>query len=118
VTQEGPEPVTGRTVNNFAEAFPGPETGPSDAATCIGDATARFMGRARGDFTARLSARGFPQPPSSPSPNPLAEAVVGALDTLKKDGSTTAADQYGVLKIDESDLLDQGSWARHSLLSS
>jgi polar amino acid transport system substrate-binding protein len=88
------------TFNNFAEAFQALKAGQSDAATCI-DATAMFM-QQRGDFTRAISGV-FPQTACFAFANkPLAEAVVGALDTLKKDGFyDKLLDQYGVLKIEE-----------------
>jgi polar amino acid transport system substrate-binding protein len=56
----------------------------------------------RGDFTRAISGV-FPQTACFAFANkPLAEAVVGALDALKKDGFyDKLLDQYGVLKIDE-----------------
>jgi polar amino acid transport system substrate-binding protein len=100
VTKKGLKPVTVMTFNNFAEAFQALKAGQSDAATCI-DATAMFM-QQRGDFTRAVSGV-FPQTACFAFANkPLAEAVVGALDALKKDGSyDKLLDQYGVLKIDE-----------------
>jgi polar amino acid transport system substrate-binding protein len=100
VTKKGLKPVTVMTFNNFAEAFQALKAGQSDAATCI-DATAMFM-QQRGDFTRAISGV-FPQTACFAFANkPLAEAVVGALDALKKDGFyDKLLDQYGVLKIDE-----------------
>jgi polar amino acid transport system substrate-binding protein len=88
------------TFNNFAEAFQALKAGQSDAATSI-DATAMFM-QQRGDFTRAISGV-FPQTACFAFANkPLAEAVVGALDDLKKDGFYgKLLDQYGVLQIDE-----------------
>ena len=100
VTKKGLKPVTVMTFNNFAEAFQALKAGQSDAATSI-DATAMFM-QNRGDFTRAISGV-FPQTACFAFANkPLAEAVVGALDTLKKDGFyDKLLDQYGVLKIEE-----------------
>jgi polar amino acid transport system substrate-binding protein len=100
VTKKGLKPVTVMTFNNFAEAFQALKAGQSDAATCI-DATAMFM-QQRGDFTRAISGV-FPQTACFAFANrPLAEAVVGALDALKKDGFyDKLLDQYGVLKIEE-----------------
>jgi polar amino acid transport system substrate-binding protein len=98
--KKGLKPVTVMTFNNFAEAFQALKAGQSDAATSI-DATAMFM-QQRGDFTRAVSGV-FPQTACFAFANkPLAEAVVGALDDLKKDGYYgKLLDQYGVLKIDE-----------------
>jgi polar amino acid transport system substrate-binding protein len=100
VTKKGLKPVTVMTFNNFAEAFQALKAGQSDAATCI-DATAMFM-QQRGDFTRAISGV-FPQTACFAfADKPLAEAVVGALDALRKDGFyDKLLDQYGVLKIDE-----------------
>jgi polar amino acid transport system substrate-binding protein len=100
VTKKGLKPVAVMTFNNFAEAFQALKAGQSDAATCI-DATAMFM-QQRGDFTRAISGV-FPQTACFAFANkPLAEAVVGALDALRKDGFyDKLLDQYGVLKIDE-----------------
>ena len=100
VTKKGLKPVNVLTFNNFAEAFQALKAGQSDAATSI-DATAMFM-QHRGDFTRAISGV-FPQTACFAFANkPLAEAVVGALNELKKDGFyDKLLDQYGVLKIDE-----------------
>jgi polar amino acid transport system substrate-binding protein len=100
VTKKGLKPVTVMTFNNFAEAFQALKAGQSDVATCI-DATAMFM-QQRGDFTRAISGV-FPQTACFAFANkPLADAVVGALDALRKDGFyDKLLDQYGVLKIDE-----------------
>ena len=100
VTKKGLKPLTIMTFNNFAEAFQALRAGQSDAATCI-DATAMFM-QQRGDFTRAISGV-FPQTACFAVANkPLADAVVGALNELRKDGYyDTLLDQYGVLKIDE-----------------
>ena len=100
VVKKGLKPVSVLTFNNFAEAFQALKAGQSDAATSI-DATAMFM-QTRGDFTRAISGV-FPQIACFAFANkPLAEAVVGALNELKKDGSyDKLLDQYGVLKIEE-----------------
>ena len=100
VAKKGLKPVTVMTFNNFAEAFQALKAGQSDAATSI-DATAMFM-QQRGDFTRAISGV-FPQTACFAFANKtLAEAVVGALNDLKKDGTyDKLLDQYGVLKIDE-----------------
>jgi polar amino acid transport system substrate-binding protein len=100
VTKKGLKPLTIMTFNNFAEAFQALKAGQSDAATCI-DATAMFM-QQRGDFTRAISGV-FPQTACFAMANkPLADAIVGALNELKKDGYyDKLLDQYGVLKIDE-----------------
>jgi polar amino acid transport system substrate-binding protein len=101
VAKKGLKPLTVLTFNNFAEAFQALRAGQSDAATSI-DATAMFM-QNRGDFTRAISGV-FPQTACFAFANkPLAEAIVGALNDLKKDGTyDKLLDQYGVLKIDES----------------
>src|SRR5215831_2777103 len=100
VTKKGLKPLTIMTFNNFAEAFQALRAGQSDAATCI-DATAMFM-QQRGDFTRAISGV-FPQTACFAVANkPLADAVAGALNEVKKDGTyDKLLDQYGVLKIDE-----------------
>jgi polar amino acid transport system substrate-binding protein len=99
VAKKGLKPVTVMTFNNFAEAFQALKAGQSDAATSI-DATAMFM-QQRGDFTRAISGV-FPQTACFAFANkPLADAVVGALNDLKKDGYyDKLLDQYGVLKTD------------------
>jgi len=88
-----------RTFNNFAESFQALRAGQVQAATSI-DATAMFW-QGRGDFT-RAIAGLFPQTATFAFANKqLAEAVVGALTDLKKDGTYDKLfDQYGVLKIE------------------
>ena len=83
------------------EAFQALKAGQSDAATSI-DATAMFM-QQRGDFTRAISGV-FPQTACFAFANKtLADAVVGALNELKKDGFyDKLLDQYGVLKMDGS----------------
>ena len=100
VTKKGLKSLTVMTFNNFTEAFQALRAGQSDAATCI-DATAMFM-QQRGDFTRAISGV-FPQTACFALANKaLADAVVGALNELKKDGTyAKLLDQYGVLKIDE-----------------
>ena len=99
VQDKGLKPVTVMTFNNFAEAFQALKAGQSDAATSI-DATAMFM-QQRGDFTRAISGV-FPQTACFAFANKaLADAVVGALNDLKKDGTyDKLLDQYGVLKTD------------------
>src|SRR5437660_2125902 len=100
VAKKGLKPINVLTFNNFAEAFQALRAGQSDAATSI-DATAMFM-QTRGDFTRAISGV-FPQTACFAFANrPLADAVVGALNALKKDGYyDKLLDQYGVLKMDE-----------------
>jgi polar amino acid transport system substrate-binding protein len=99
IQDKGLKPVTVMTFNNFAEAFQALKAGQSDAATSI-DATAMFM-QQRGDFTRAISGV-FPQTACFAFANKtLAEAVVGALNDLRKDGFyDKLLDQYGVLKTD------------------
>jgi polar amino acid transport system substrate-binding protein len=100
VTKKGLKPVTVMTFNNFAEAFQALKAGQSDAATCI-DATAKFQ-ESRGDFTRAISGV-FPQTACFALANKVAaDAIVGALNELKKNGTyDKLLDQYGVLKIEE-----------------
>jgi len=99
-TDKGLKPINVMTFNNFAEAFQALRAGQADAATSI-DATAMFM-QNRGDFTRAISGV-FPQIACFALANKTAaDAVVGALNDLKKDGTyDKLLDQYGVLKIDE-----------------
>lgn len=96
-----------RTFNNFAESFQALRAGQVQAATAI-DATAMFM-QTRGDFT-RAVAGLFPQVATFAFANKaLAEAVVGALNDLKKSGYyDTLFDKYGVLKIEGSTFKIEG----------
>ena len=100
VQKKGLKPVTVLTFNNFAEAFQALRAGQSDAATSI-DATAMFM-QNRGDFTRAISGV-FPQTACFAVGNkPLADAIVGALNELMKNGFyAKLLDTYGVLKIEE-----------------
>ena len=100
VQKKGLKPINVMTFNNFAEAFQALRAGQADAATSI-DATAMFM-QNRGDFTRAISGV-FPQTACFALANKTAaDAVVGALNDLKKDGYYgKLLDQYGVLKIDE-----------------
>ncbi|MCA0301451.1 MAG: ABC transporter substrate-binding protein [Proteobacteria bacterium] len=100
VQKKGLKPVTVLTFNNFAEAFQALRAGQADAATSI-DATAMFM-QNRGDFTRAISGV-FPQTACFAVGNkPLADAIVGALNELMKNGFyAKLLDTYGVLKIDE-----------------
>lgn len=96
-----------RTFNNFAEAFQALRAGQVDAATSI-DATAMYW-QGRGDFTRAISGL-FPQTASLAFANKtLAEAVVAALNELRKEGYYDALfDRYGVLKIEESTFAIRG----------
>ncbi|MDI1284540.1 MAG: ABC transporter substrate-binding protein [Reyranella sp.] len=107
VAKKGLKPITVMTFNNFAEAFQALKAGQSDAATSI-DATAMFM-QQRGDFTRAVSGV-FPQTACFAfASKPLADAVVGALNELMKDGTYgKLLDQYGVLKIDEAQFAIKG----------
>lgn len=107
VAKKGLKPVTVMTFNNFGEAFQALRAGQSDAATCI-DATAMYMQK-RGDFTRAISGV-FPQTACFAFANKtLAEAVVGALNELKKDGYyDKLLDEYGVLKVDAPAFAIQG----------
>ncbi len=98
--KDGMKPLEIRTFNNFAEAFQAVRAGQADAATSI-DATAMYW-QQKGDFT-RAIAGLFPQTVCLAFANKtLANAVVGALNDMKKDGAYDKLfDQYGVLKHDE-----------------
>lgn len=100
LVREGLKPLQILTFNNFAESFQALRAGQADAATSI-DATAMFM-QQRGDFTRAISGV-FPQTACFAFANKaLAEAVVGALNSTRKDGFYNQLfDQFGVLKIDE-----------------
>ena len=97
--QKGLAGIDIRTFNNFAESFQALRAGQVQAATSI-DATAMFW-QGRGDFT-RAIAGLFPQTATFAFANKaLAEAVVGALNDLKKSGwYDQLFDKYGVLKIE------------------
>lgn len=99
--------LTIRTFNNFAESFQALRAGQVQAATSI-DATAMFW-QGRGDFT-RAVAGLFPQTATFAFANKtLAEAVVGALNDLKKSGYYDQLfDKYGVLKIEEANFKIDG----------
>ena len=107
VQKKGLKPISVLTFNNFAEAFQALRAGQADAATSI-DATAMFM-QNRGDFTRAISGV-FPQTACFAVANKaLADAIVGALNELKKDGFyDKLLDQYGVLKIDEASFAIKG----------
>jgi polar amino acid transport system substrate-binding protein len=100
VVKKGLKPINVLTFNNFAEAFQALRAGQADAATSI-DATAMFM-QNRGDFTRAISGV-FPQTACFAFANKLlAEAIVSALNEVKKDGYyDKLLDQYGVLKMEE-----------------
>ena len=100
VVKKGLKPIAVLTFNNFGEAFQALRAGQSDAATAI-DATAMFM-QNRGDFTRAISGV-FPQTACFAVANKtLADAIVGALNDLKKDGTyARLLDQYGVQQIAE-----------------
>lgn len=89
-----------RTFNNFSEAFQALRAKQVDAATSI-DATAMYW-QTRGDFTRAVSGL-FPQIASFAFANKaLADAVVVALNELRKEGYyDKLLDQYGVLKVEE-----------------
>lgn len=107
VVREGLRPLTVLTFNNFAEAFQALRAGQAEAATSI-DATAMFM-QQRGDFTRAISGV-FPQIATFAFANrTLAEAVVAALNELRREGYYDALfDRYGVLKIEEQEFSIRG----------
>jgi polar amino acid transport system substrate-binding protein len=92
-------PLDIRTFNNFAEAFQALRAGQVDASVTL-DATAQALQEA-GDFTRGIAGL-FPQIVCIAFANkPLADAVVGTLNDLKKSGYYDALfDRYGVLKHD------------------
>jgi len=96
-----------RTFNNFSEAFQALRAKQVDAATSI-DATAMYW-QTRGDFTRAVSGL-FPQIASFAFANKtLADAVVAALNDLRKEGYyDKLLDTYGVLKIEESNFSIKG----------
>jgi polar amino acid transport system substrate-binding protein len=99
VEQKGLKAPTVMTFNNFAQAFQALRAGQSEAATCI-DSTAMYM-QSQGDFTRAVSGV-FPQTACFAFANKtLAEAVIGALTDLRKDGYyDKLLEKYGVLKTD------------------
>ena len=99
--KEGKKGLDIRTFNNFSEAFQALRARQVDAATSI-DATAMYW-QTRGDFTRAVSGL-FPQIATFAFANKsLADAVVGALNDLRKEGIYDKLfDSYGVLKIEES----------------
>lgn len=107
LVKAGLKPLEVRTFNNFAEAFQALRAGQVDAATSI-DATAMYW-QTRGDFT-RAIAGLFPQTATFAFANKkLADAVVTALNDLKRTGFYDALfDRYGVLKIQGKEFAIQG----------
>ncbi len=107
LVKAGLKPLEVRTFNNFAEAFQALRAGQVDAATSI-DATAMYW-QSRGDFT-RAFAGLFPQTATFAfASKPLADAVVLALNDLRRTGFYDALfDRYGVLKIDTQTFAIQG----------
>ena len=105
--KEGLKGLDIRTFNNFAESFQALRARQVDAATSI-DATAMYW-QGRGDFT-RAVAGLFPQVATFAfADKTLAEAVVAALNGLRKAGTYDALfDRYGVLKIEEPDFAIRG----------
>ena len=99
--KDGKKGLEIRTFNNFSEAFQALRAKQVDAATSI-DATAMYW-QTRGDFTRAVSGL-FPQIASFAFANKiLADAVVTALNELRKEGFYDKLfDTYGVLKIEES----------------
>ena len=99
VEQKGLKAPTVMTFNNFAQAFQALRAGQAEAATCI-DSTAMYM-QSQGDFTRAISGV-FPQTACFAFANKtLAQAVIGTLNDLKKDGYyDQQLDKYGVLKVD------------------
>lgn len=99
VEQKGLKAPTVMTFNNFAQAFQALRAGQAEAATCI-DSTAMYM-QSQGDFTRAISGV-FPQTACFAFANKtLAQAVIGALSDLKKDGYyDQQLDKYGVLKVE------------------
>ena len=105
--KEGKKGLDIRTFNNFSEAFQALRARQVDAATSI-DATAMYW-QTRGDFTRAVSGL-FPQIATFAFANKsLADAVVGALNDLRKEGIYDKLfDSYGVLKIEESTFAIKG----------
>ena len=105
--KEGKKGLDIRTFNNFSEAFQALRAKQVDAATSI-DATAMYW-QTRGDFTRAVSGL-FPQIASFAfADKTLADAVVVALNDLRKEGIYDKLfDSYGVLKIEESTFAIKG----------
>ena len=105
--KEGKKGLDIRTFNNFSEAFQALRAKQVDAATSI-DATAMYW-QTRGDFTRAVSGL-FPQIASFAfADKTLADAVVAALNDLRKEGVYDKLfDSYGVLKIEESTFAIKG----------
>ena len=105
--KEGKKGLDIRTFNNFSEAFQALRAKQVDAATSI-DATAMYW-QTRGDFTRAVSGL-FPQIASFAfADKTLADAVVAALNDLRKEGIYDKLfDSYGVLKIEESTFAIKG----------
>ena len=106
--KDGKKGLEIRTFNNFSEAFQALRAKQVDAATSI-DATAMYW-QTRGDFTRAVSGL-FPQIASFAfADKTLADAVVVALNDLRKEGVYDKLfDTYGVLKIEESTFAIKGS---------
>jgi len=105
--KEGKKGLDIRTFNNFSEAFQALRAKQVDAATSI-DATAMYW-QTRGDFTRAVSGL-FPQIASFAfADKTLADAVVAALNDLRKEGVYDKLfDSYGVLKIEETTFAIKG----------
>ena len=116
VTKKGLKPVTVHDLQQLRRGLPGAESRPVGRGD-LASTPRRCSCRQRGDFT-RAIAGVFPQTACFAFANkPLADAVVGALNELKKDGFyDKLLDQYGVLKIEEPDLRDQRPGPGMSLL--
>lgn len=101
-------PLDIRTFNNFAEAFQALRAGQVDSSVTI-DASAQAL-QESGDFTRAISGL-FPQISCLAFANkPLAEAVVGALNDLKKSGYYESLfSKYGVLTSEGSTFAIMGS---------
>jgi polar amino acid transport system substrate-binding protein len=105
---KGLKPIEVRSFNNFSEAFQALKAGQVEGATAA-DATAMFM-QERGDFTRAVSGLFAQDACVAFASKPLAEAVIGALNDMKKDGFyDTLFDKYGVLKAETSTFAIKGS---------
>jgi polar amino acid transport system substrate-binding protein len=104
---QGLRPIDIRTFASSAEIFQVLRAGQVEAATGI-DATAMFM-QQRGDFSRVISGL-LPQVATLAVGNrDLAQAVVAALNEMRRDGFYGALfDRYGVLQIEEPEFAVRG----------
>ena len=93
---KGMKPIEIRSFNNFSEAFQALRAGQVDGVTAI-DGVAMFM-QTRGDFTRVVSGLYAQEACLCFGNKAIADAVIGVLDGMKKDGFYKGLfDKYGVL---------------------